>query len=139
MVEQMSRSVHEGFTERFKQALEEAGYGGYDKKELGQLFGVSGQAVAKWLRGDSIPNAERAPLVAARLGVRRAWLLDNELPARALHGAITDGDKGYSANDSLSLSGAEFKLLTDYRQLTREQQDAIVTMIMVMKPAKTKR
>lgn len=139
MVEQMSRSVHEGFTERFKQALEEAGYGAYDKKKLGQLFGVSAQAVIKWLRGDSIPNAERAPLVAAKLGVRRAWLLDNELPARALHGAITEGDNGYSAKDSLSLSGAEFKLLTDYRQLTHEQQEAVVRMIAVMMPAKPRR
>ena len=125
----MSRSVHEGFAERLRLALDEAGYGSSTQKELGRLFGVTGQAVKKWLGGDAIPSAERAPAVAQKLGVRRAWLLDNEQPMRALAGAITETGHGYSAHQGISLSGAEFGLLTQYRQLPRPLQIGIANLI----------
>jgi transcriptional regulator with XRE-family HTH domain len=125
----VSRSVHEGFAERLHLALDEAGYGASTQKDLGRLFGVSAQAVKKWLSGDAIPSAERAPTVAQKLGVRRAWLLDNEQPMRALTGAITEAGHGYSAEQGISLSGAEFGLLTQYRQLPRQLQIGIANLI----------
>lgn len=118
----MSRSVHEGFTERFQQALEEAGLASKTQKELGRLFGVSGQAVKKWQSGESIPTAERAPLIARLLNVRRAWLLDNELPMRTLDSAITETGKGYGATPELQLSWEEHQLLSQFRQLPKKLQ-----------------
>ena len=118
----MSRVVHEGFTERFQQALEEAGLAARTQKELGRLFGVSGQAVKKWQSGESIPTAERSPLVARVLNVRRAWLLDNELPMRTLDSAITEAGKGYGATPELQLSWEEHQLLSQFRQLPKRLQ-----------------
>ena len=118
----VSRSVHEGFTERFQQALGEAGLASKTQKELGRLFGVSGQAVNKWQSGESIPTAERAPLIARVLKVRRAWLLDNELPMRTLEGGITETGKGYGATPELRLSWEEHQLLTQFRQLPKRVQ-----------------
>lgn len=118
----MSRIVHDGFAERFKLALEEAGYASSKQKELGRLFGVSAQAVKKWLNAEAIPAAERAPQVAQKLGVRRAWLLDNEQPMRALHGAITELGHDYKSTAGISLSAEEFRLLTQYRQLPKKLQ-----------------
>ena len=76
----MARNVREEFAERFKLALDEAGL--RDMKDLATALGVTAQAVRKWREGDSIPTAEHAPLLAEKLGVRRAWLLDGELPMR---------------------------------------------------------
>ena len=118
----MSRRAHDGFTERFKQARDEAGLADKSRKELGRLFGVSGQAIKKWLDGESMPSAERAPLVAKVLGVRRAWLLDNELPMRVLEGAITETGKGYGSLPDLNLNYEEQQMLTQYRRLTKKMQ-----------------
>jgi transcriptional regulator with XRE-family HTH domain len=125
----VSRSVHEGFAERFKQALDEAGLGSSTKKDLGELFGVSAQAVQKWLNSESIPTAERAPLVAGTLGVRRAWLLDAEPPMRVFRGDVTEQSLGYDAKTALSLSGDEYKLLSYYRKLPRKMQQNFATLI----------
>ena len=129
----MSRSVHDGVTERFKLALEGAGLDGYKQKDLGRLFGVSAQAVKKWLNGESIPTAERAPLIAKKLGVRRAWLLDNELPMSALHGAITEEvGHDYQPTPAISLSVDEYRLLTQYRQLPKQQQQDLSRLLASM-------
>jgi len=125
----VSRIVHDGFTERFKLALSEAGLAGHKQKDLGRLFGVSAQAVKKWLNGESIPTAERAPRIAETLGVRRAWLLDNEQPMRALQGAITEAAQEYQPTSAISLSGAEFRLLTHFRQLPRQLQQDLASLL----------
>ncbi len=125
----MSRIVHDGFTERFTLALDEAGYADHRQKDLGRLFGVSAQAVKKWLNGESLPTAERAPLVAEILGVRRAWLLDNEQPMRALLGAITEAGHEYASSTPISLSVAEYRLLTHFRQLPKQQQLDLAKLI----------
>jgi transcriptional regulator with XRE-family HTH domain len=117
----VSRKAHDGFTERFKQALEEAGLAAKSRKELGRMFGVTGQAIKKWLEGESIPAAERAPLVARKLDVRRAWLLDNELPMRVLNGAITEDGMDYGIPDH-KLSYEEQQMLLEYRRLSKRQQ-----------------
>ena len=114
----MSRKAHDGFTERFKQALDEAGLAAMSRKQLGRIFGVTGQAIKKWLEGESIPSAERAPLVAKKLDVRRAWLLDNELPMRVLDGAITEGGKDYGIPDH-NLTFEEQQMLQQFRRLPK--------------------
>jgi transcriptional regulator with XRE-family HTH domain len=125
----VSRSVHEGFAKRFKQALEEAGLDNRTKKELGEAFSVSAQAVQKWLNGEAIPTAERAPRVAGILGVRRAWLLDDEQPMRAFRGDVTEQVPGYESKHGLSLSGDEFKLLNLYRKLPRQLQQDVTSLL----------
>ncbi len=90
------------------------------------MFGVSPQAVRKWLEGEAMPVSSRAPMIAERLGVRRAWLLDNELPMRAIQTDMAELASGYvSQGDGLSISGEEFRLLSHYRKLPRNLQEAL--------------
>lgn len=116
----MTRTVREGFAERLKLALEEAGFGSSQLKELGAVFDVTPQAVRKWLMGEAMPTAERAPALAGKLGVRRAWLLDGELPMRAHVLDMAEKGRQYAAGtEGVSISREEFKLLSDYRNLPR--------------------
>jgi transcriptional regulator with XRE-family HTH domain len=125
-----TRPVHDGFTERLKLALEESGYSESKLKELGVLFGVSAQAVKKWLDGEAIPTAERAPSVAEKLGVRRAWLIDNEEPMRIVRGAVVDAMSAYAVSTaSVSLSSEEYKLLSQYRLLPQSLQAGIAKLV----------
>lgn len=114
--------------------MNEAGHGDRRNKELGRLFGVSGQAVRKWLQGDAMPRSTRAAEVARVLGVRRAWLMDGEMPMRSISLQVTEGQPGaYGAgagkkphkeeSASISLSVTEFRLLRCYRRLPRELQE----------------
>ena len=122
------KAAHAEFAARFQLALEDAGYGSYQQKELGKLFGVTATAVRKWLEGESMPVSKRAPGVARILGVRRAWLLDGELPMRPHKGRIegaAEAGKAYSRQEAeFSLSSEEFRLLSNYRKLNRGMQRA---------------
>lgn len=129
----MAKSVREEFAERLKQALDEAGYRDRKLKELGALFAVTPQAVRKWLHGEAMPTAEHAPLVAERLGVRRAWLLDNELPIRPqLDMAEHSGSYAAAAPEVTSLSKEEFRLLSAYRSLPRSLRVVVEQMAEAM-------
>lgn len=88
-----------------------------DKKELGALLGLTAQAIRKWCEAESIPTAEHAPRLAEVLGVRRAWLLDGELPTRPL--SMAERSTGYAADDA-SLSPDEFRLIANFRSLPHE-------------------
>jgi len=124
---------------RFKQALDEAGYGGCQLKELGTLFKVSAQAVRKWLDGDAMPVSKRAPEVAHILGVRRAWLLDGELPMRPLPATAEKGKDYAREPESLSISGEEFKLIANYRKLPRNLQASMGMLMETTQQALKKR
>ena len=50
---------------------------GYTQEKLGQLIGVTSQAVSKWERG-SVPDAELIPLIAQSLGISIDNLYGNE-------------------------------------------------------------
>ena len=64
-----------------------------------------------------MPTSEHAPLVAEKLGVRRAWLLDDELPMRPRLANMAEKGSGYTTAEDFSLSREEFKLISDYRSL----------------------
>lgn len=124
------RAVQDAFTERFKLALHEAGYADATLKELSKLFGVSAQGVNKWKTGEAMPGSERLPKVADVLGVRRAWLRDGELPMRALQAAVIEDRGNYTLQPvGISLSGSEFKLLSQLRGLPRKMQLDIADLI----------
>lgn len=126
----LARNVREEFAERFKLALDEAGFDDY--KELSAMFGVTAQAVRKWRDGEAIPTAEHAPVVAEKLGVRRAWLLDGELPMRPRVLDMSEKNPNYAA-DSLSISKDEFKFLSDYRSLPHSMRVALGQLLETMK------
>jgi hypothetical protein len=128
----LARNVREEFAERFRLALDEAGFSDY--KELGEMFGVTAQAVRKGRDGDSIPTSEHAPIVAEKLGVRRAWLLDGELPMRPRVVSVGEKSSDYSAEE-LSISSAEFKFLSDYRSLPNAMRVALEQLLEAMKAA----
>lgn len=133
---QVTNSARAAFSARFREALIEAGYEVAHYAELGALFGVTGQAVRKWLNEEAIPNSSRAAGVAETLGVRRSWLLDGELPMRPVHTDISETASPYKTKASpgkpatgLSISGEEFRLLQNYRSLPKPLRETVETML----------
>jgi transcriptional regulator with XRE-family HTH domain len=126
-------NVREGFAERLKLALDEAGYSIRQKKTLGTLFSVTPQAVSKWLAGEAMPSAVRARGVAEKLGVRRAWLIDNELPMRS-HTADMAAEAGhnYAAQEGISLSGEEFRILANFRKLSKPSRGLVEQLVQTL-------
>jgi transcriptional regulator with XRE-family HTH domain len=126
----VTETIREGFASRLQLAIDEAGYGKSQLKELAVLFEVSAPAVRKWLTGEAFPSQVRAARIAALLGVRRAWLFDNELPMRPNPVDITDKAKNYSSTrEVLSISGEEFRLLATYRRLPKTLQKDLVRLM----------
>ncbi|MAM71196.1 MAG: hypothetical protein CMP91_08660 [Gammaproteobacteria bacterium] len=128
----MNASTRKEFSRRFRQALNEAGYKKTQLKELGSLFEVSSQAVRKWLNGDALPSSSRAPQIAMKLGVRRAWLLDGEPPIRSIGLKVNESNAAYTNNpdpEALTISDREYRLLCNYRSLPIELQKTIDTLL----------
>lgn len=128
----MANSIRREFSKRFREALNEAGHKETQLNELGRLFNVSGQAVRKWLDGDAIPNSTRAPGIAAKLGVRRAWLLDGELPMRSIQLEVKEKAAAYNragSSEALSISSDEYRLLDNYRKLPRNLQKTVSALL----------
>jgi transcriptional regulator with XRE-family HTH domain len=126
----VTETIREGFASRLQLAIDEAGYGNSQLKELAVLFEVSAPAVRKWLTGEAFPGQVRAARIATLLGVRRAWLFDNELPMRPNPVDISDKVKNYSsAREVLSISGEEFRLLATYRRLPKTLQKDLVRLM----------
>ncbi len=128
----MANSTRREFSKRFRQALNEAGHKETQLQELGGLFEVSGQAVRKWLNGEAIPNSSRAPDIALKLGVRRAWLLDGETPMRAVQMEVREGGGQYlesGKTQNFSISADEFRLLNNYRNLPLSLQKTVDALL----------
>ena len=128
----MANSTRREFSKRFRQALNEAGHKETQLQELGGLFEVSGQAVRKWLNGEAIPSSSRAPDIALKLGVRRAWLLDGEAPMLALQMEVRETDGHYAEHTTapnFSISADEFRLLNNYRKLPLNLQKTVDALL----------
>ena len=123
--------VRQAFTERFRLALAELGYSANEQKALGELFGISGQAVRKWVESQATPTTARMPEVAKILGVRRAWLQDGEEPMRPAVGIVneTTGSHRPEGLREMALSSEEARLLMVYRKLTPELRNALKAVI----------
>jgi len=127
----VKESIRAGFAKRFRQALDEAGYARLQLKQLGALFGVTSQAVSKWLNAEAMPRSSRAPEVAETLGVTRIWLMDGELPMRSIKLNIGE-QPGISATGKgreLSISSDEYKILRNYRNLPKKLQDSFASIL----------
>jgi len=122
----VTNSMRQGFSTRLRKALNEAGYTDSQLKEQAELFAVSAQAVRKWLNAEAVPNSSRAPEIALKLGVRRAWLLDGELPMRSVQLDVKEKTGKYteSAGNELSISADEFRLVKNFRKLPRNLQSS---------------
>ena len=119
----MANSTRREFSKRFRQALNEAGHKETQLQELGGLFEVSGQAVRKWLNGEAIPSSSRAPDIALKLGVRRAWALQMEVRE-------TDGHYAeHTTAPNFSISADEFRLLNNYRKLPLNLQKTVDALL----------
>lgn len=107
----------------------ESGY--TDLKELGALLELTAQAVRKWRDAEAIPSAEHAPRLAEILGVRRAWLLDGELPMRRIPNMSEKGP-AYASEEN-SISPDEFRLICDLRSLPHEVRDSVIQLVETVK------
>lgn len=72
------------FSARLDKALTYAGIPRGRKRitAVSKLFGVSREAVRKWLAGESIPDTKRIAAIAQHTGVRGEWLLTSQGPMR---------------------------------------------------------
>lgn len=116
--------VREAFAKRLRLALKEAGYDVYQQKEIGELFGVSGQAARKWCDGTALPASTRMKEVADILGVERAWLQDGEGPMRAVAGRVKKSGTTPPIEDMV-ISSEEAEFVTLFRTLTVKQKKAL--------------
>ena len=80
-----------------------------------------------------MPTSEHAPLVAEKLGVRRAWLLDDELPMRPRLANMAEKGSGYTTAEDFSLSREEFKLIRDYRSLPHSVRGTLEQLLETLK------
>ena len=71
--------VDDGFAERLKLAMAEAGIG---NPELARVAGVHRFTVTFWRSGKQRPHHLAVAVIARALGVRAAWLRRGELPVR---------------------------------------------------------
>lgn len=50
------------------------------QQQIADLFGITGQAVASWEAGETVPDAGKYPQLRAILQVTYAWLIEGEGP-----------------------------------------------------------
>ena len=76
----MVTEIRMSFANRLDLALDHAGIvgGRQRKKAVATMFGVSREAVRKWLEGESLPDTKRIIEIARRLGVSAEWLLTGD-------------------------------------------------------------
>ena len=127
----VKEATRQAFSQRLKLALSELGYNGSEQKALGALFGISGQAVRKWLSGETLPSNARVPHIAEKLGVRRAWLMDGEGPMRDIDASVGEESGEYS---SFVLAKDEQEIIQSLRRLPYRHRDAILNLVKQLDP-----
>lgn len=96
---------------------------GYSQEQIAEKIGISRQAYAKWERGLTIPDIEKAALVASVYGITLDALMKTETvegigmippapPGKHLWGTVTIGDRGQivipkAARDDLHMKGGD--------------------------------
>lgn len=123
-----SEQTRLAFAERFRQAIEEMGYQFREQTALGGLFGVTGQAVRKWLDGTAMPSRDKMADVASILAVQRAWLEYGEGEMRPKH-AISEKHSARYGNDMIELKDHEIGILLAMRRLSEEDREAVERII----------
>ncbi len=86
-----------------------------------------------------MPSAVRARTVAEKLGVRRAWLLDNELPMRAHLANAAETGANYAADKGLSLSSEEFRMLVNFRKLNKPSRNLVEQLVQTLAQAQQRK
>lgn len=131
MVDNDKERVLREFSQRFCKALAEIGYLPHQQTALGELFGMSGQAVRRWAEGLAMPTPARMPEVANKLGVRRAWLQDGEEPMRpnSIQSTEPTGRAKKSLTEPLMVTSEEIRLITFYRLLTPVLKKSLIEFI----------
>ena len=96
---------------------------GYSQEQIAEKIGISRQAYAKWERGLTIPDIEKAALLAKEYGITIDSLMRTETvdgigtlppapPGKHIWGTVTIGDRGQivipkSARDEFDLKGGD--------------------------------
>ena len=118
----VKQQARQGFANRLQQALKEMGYDWHKQTALGQLFGVSGQAVRKWLSAESMPASARMEHLATLLNIRTIWLMTGDGDMRDEKSRVQEKSGVYS---SLTLSTQEKETVLMMRQLPPAQKQAL--------------
>ncbi|MDR2515607.1 MAG: ADP-ribosylglycohydrolase family protein [Christensenellaceae bacterium] len=94
---------------------------GLSQEALGEIFGVSRQAVQKWESGASVPEFERLVLICRRFGMKLDELIDVEDSGRTAEERRVKDQPNYAAMHPWDLYSADF--LVEYQQLFDEGRD----------------
>ena len=128
----------EQFSLRFQQAIQESGHDvTADQENLAKQFGVSRQAVRKWIEGKTLPSPSRLPEIADAMGVRHGWLATGELPIRELKTSIVrESPPPYGPNtscqDEFPINREEAVLLKQFRKLPSEARELFGQLFTVL-------
>ena len=136
------------FAERLSEAIKKRGV---SSAEVARRTSISSAAISRYLRGDYTPKQNKMFLLSRYLRVNPAWLMGYDVPEEQKEAAMTVSAKEilqeasiYSVehkiqdlidilskmkHDITVLSSSEKKLISEYRQLTTEQQVAIFATI----------
>ncbi|BAU57471.1 probable transcriptional regulator [Halorhodospira halochloris] len=125
-----SEKFRQTFAKRLRQAINDFGYTGREQKALGELFGVTGQTVQKWLDGTAMPTRDKMPRLASILAVRRTWLEYGEGDKRPSYAISEQRGSAYKEDDIIELKESEINLLLAIRRLSQQDREALEHIIM---------
>lgn len=81
--------IKEDFAKRINKAMDSKGYPIRGRaRVLSKQFDVSDKGAGKWLKGESIPETSKLPLIASFLGVTTEWLMNGKEPNTRLDNNI---------------------------------------------------
>lgn len=91
-------SEQENFSQRLRQAIDQAGWKALGASGLAREFNqhsehrITVHAARKWLVGEAIPTQERIQVLAGWLGVSAEWLRFGQAPASAAASSTSDAE-----------------------------------------------
>lgn len=102
--------IKEDFAKRINEAMDSKGYPIRGRaRVLSKQFDLSDKGAGKWLKGESIPETSKIPLLASFLGVNTEWLLNGSSTTK------NEIDNGFN-NVSLNIPTLRKIPLLDYVQ-----------------------
>ncbi len=98
--------IKEGFAKRINEAMELKGYPVRGRaRVLSKEFEVSDKGAGKWLKGESIPETSKLPLIASFLGVTTEWLMNGK-------GSNAQFDNNIDLSKKIELSGRPIPVIS---------------------------
>ncbi|RLA07686.1 MAG: hypothetical protein DRQ51_05300 [Gammaproteobacteria bacterium] len=118
--------VRDEFADRLSQALKMYSGRRTSKTVISKRFGVTRQALNRWMTGETMPHQARMPNIAETLGVSLAWLRDGTGEMLVDRAVVIDEKNKIAI---INITPQERDVLLEYRKLEHSLQDAARQLI----------